>query len=89
MSGEMSWYIARTGGFVAWALSAFSILWGLLITSRALGKRISGPRLLDLHRFIGGLSLVFVFIHLFGLKLHHYKEIRFGFKALVIPMASD
>jgi len=89
MSGEISWYIARTGGFVAWALSAFSILWGLLITSRALGKRISGPRLLDLHRFIGGLSVVFVFIHLFGLKLHHYKEIRFGFKELVIPMASD
>jgi DMSO/TMAO reductase YedYZ heme-binding membrane subunit len=89
MSGELSWYIARAGGFLAWALSAFSILWGLLITSRALGKRISGPRLLDLHRFIGGLSLVFVFIHMLGLKLHHYKEIRFGFKELVIPMASD
>ena len=89
MSGELSWYIARTGGFVAWALSAFSILWGLLITSRALGKRISGPRLLDLHRFIGGLSVVFVFIHITGLKLHRFEEIDFEFKELLIPMASD
>ena len=70
MRGEMSWYVARTGGFLAWGLSAFSILWGLLISSRALGKRISGPRLLDLHRFIGGLSVVFVLVHILALRLH-------------------
>src|SRR4029079_2486685 len=89
MSGEMSWYIARTGGFVAWALSAFSILWGLLITSRALGKRISGPRLLDLHRFIGGLSVVFVAVHILGLRIHRYQDIHFGFKDLFVPMSSS
>ncbi|HUP75068.1 MAG TPA: ferric reductase-like transmembrane domain-containing protein [Acidimicrobiales bacterium] len=89
MSGEMSWYIARTGGLLAWALSAVSILWGLLITSRALGKRISGPRLLDLHRFIGGLSVIFVVVHIVGLRLNKYEDIDFGFKELLVPMASD
>jgi DMSO/TMAO reductase YedYZ heme-binding membrane subunit len=89
MSGELSWYVARAGGFLAWALSAFSILWGLLITSRALGKRISGPRLLDLHRFIGGLSVVFVAVHILGLRLHRYQDIHFGFKDLFVPMSSS
>lgn len=89
MSGELSWYIARAGGFLAWALSAFSILWGLLITSRALGKRVKGPRLLDLHRFVGGLSVVFVVVHILALRLHRYENIRFGFKDLLVPMASS
>jgi DMSO/TMAO reductase YedYZ heme-binding membrane subunit len=89
MSGELSWYVARAGGLLAWALSAFSILWGLLITSRALGKRISGPRLLDLHRFIGGLSVVFVAVHIVGLRLHRYQDIHFGFKDIFVPMASS
>ena len=89
MSGEMSWYVARAGGFLAWALSAFSILWGLLISSRALGKRISGPRLLDLHRFIGGLSVVFVAVHILGLRVHHFQGVRFGFRELFVPMASS
>jgi DMSO/TMAO reductase YedYZ heme-binding membrane subunit len=89
MSGEMSWYVARAGGFLAWALSAFSILWGLLITSRALGKRITGPRLLDLHRFIGGLSVVFVCVHVLGLRLHRFEDIHFGFKDILVPMASS
>ena len=88
MNGQLWWYVARSGGFLAWALSAFSILWGLLITSRALGKRISGPRLLDLHRFIGGLSVVFVLVHIFGLWLHSYKNISFGLNELLVPMAS-
>jgi DMSO/TMAO reductase YedYZ heme-binding membrane subunit len=85
----MSWYVARAGGFLAWGLSAFSILWGLLISSRALGKRISGPRLLDLHRFVGGLSVVFVFVHILALRLHVFEDLKFGFKELLVPMASD
>jgi DMSO/TMAO reductase YedYZ heme-binding membrane subunit len=85
----MSWYVARAGGFLAWALSAFSILWGLLITSRPLGKRISGPRLLDLHRFIGGLSVVFTLVHIVALRLHRFEDLHFGFKELLVPMASD
>ena len=89
MRGEMSWYVARAGGFLAWGLSAFSILWGLLISSRALGKRISGPRLLDLHRFVGGLSVVFILVHITALKLHRFEDIDFEFKELLVPMASD
>ena len=89
MRGEMSWYVARAGGFLAWGLSAFSILWGLLISSRALGKRISGPRLLDLHRFVGGLSVVFVLVHILALRLHQFEDLDFSFKELLVPMASD
>ena len=41
MKGETWWYVARSGGFLAWALSAFSILWGLLIFTRSHAKSIS------------------------------------------------
>lgn len=88
MSNETWWYIARSGGFVAWALSAISVLWGLLLTTRMLGKRVKAPRLLDLHRFLGGLSVVFVLIHMGGLYLHEYKQISFGLRELLVPGAS-
>ena len=33
------WYIARSSGLVAWALLALSVLWGLALSTRALGAR--------------------------------------------------
>ena len=59
MKSQIWWYTARAGGIVAWALLTVSVVWGLLLSSRVLGRRISGPKLLDLHRFLGGLAVTF------------------------------
>ncbi|MEO5900152.1 MAG: ferric reductase-like transmembrane domain-containing protein [Ilumatobacteraceae bacterium] len=67
MSSQTWWYIARSGGIVAWALLALSVFWGVALSSRFLGKKPKPNWMLDLHRFIGGLSVVFTAIHVVAL----------------------
>lgn len=80
------WYVARSGGLVSWALAAATILWGLALSTRALGARPKAPWLLDLHRFLGGLTVVFVGVHLVGLWADTY--VQFGARELFVPFAS-
>ncbi len=81
------WYVARSSGLVAWALSAAAVLWGLALSTRALGRRPRAPWLLDLHRFLGGLTVVFVAVHLFGLLLDPW--VSFGPLQFVVPFSSS
>jgi len=81
------WYIARSAGVVAWALAALTVIWGLALSTRALGRRPGAPWLTDLHRFLGGLTVTFVGIHLVGLWADSYVE--FGPVELFVPMASS
>ena len=81
------WYIARSSGLVAWALLALSVLWGLALSTRALGKRPKANWLLDLHRFMGGLAVVFVAVHLVGLALDPWVQI--GVTQMLVPFSSN
>ena len=81
------WYIARSSGVVAWALLALSVLWGLALSTRALGARPRANWLLDLHRFLGGLAVVFVGVHLVGLALDPWVEI--GVTQMLVPFSSS
>ena len=45
------------------ALAAASVLWGMALSTRALGARPKAPWLLDLHRFLGGMTVLFVGAH--------------------------
>jgi predicted ferric reductase len=80
------WYIARAGGLVAWTLLAASTLWGLALTTRALAGRVTSRWLLDLHRFLGGLSVVFVAVHLTGIVADTF--VHFGPADVLVPLAS-
>jgi predicted ferric reductase len=81
------WYIARASGIVAWGLLALSVLWGLALSTRALGKRPKANWLLDLHRFLGGLAVVFVAVHLVGLALDPWVEM--GVRQFLVPFSSN
>jgi sulfoxide reductase heme-binding subunit YedZ len=48
--------------------------------------RNRAPWLLDLHRFLGGATVVFVVLHLLSLWADSY--VTFGFRELLVPMAS-
>jgi predicted ferric reductase len=85
--GSVWWYVARSSGIVAWALAALSVLWGLLLSTKVLGRAARPNWLLDLHRFLGGLTVVFVGVHLFGLLFDPW--IDFGPTQLLVPFASD
>jgi hypothetical protein len=80
------WYLARSGGIVAWFLLATSVLWGLLLSTRVFDRRPSPKWLTDLHRFLGGIALVFTGLHMAALVADSY--VHFGVKELLVPFAS-
>ena len=86
MSSQTWWYIARSGGIVALGLSGASVLWGLFMSTRLLNGTPSPKWLLDLHRFLGGLAVVFTGIHIAGLMFDSY--IGFTWVDITVPMAA-
>ena len=86
MRDQTWWYVARSGGIVAWALAALAVIWGLQLSTR-LVRKPAPAWVLDLHRFLGGLAVVFVGVHLLGLALDSF--IGFGPAELFVPFASS
>jgi len=75
MISQTWWYLARATGITAWVLLALSVVWGLLLSTSVL-KSWSTPKwLLDVHRFLGGLALVFTVLHLAGLVADSYVQL--------------
>lgn len=72
---ELTWYIARASGIVGWALLSASVLWGLALSTKALGKRPRPNWLLDLHRFLGGAAVIFTIVHVGSLLVDSYTDI--------------
>jgi hypothetical protein len=52
VTSQLWWYVARSGGLVAWATCTASIAWGLALSTRIVRKRGLPAWLLDLHRFL-------------------------------------
>ena len=75
MTSQVWWYVARSGGIVAWLLLAASVLWGVALSSRFLGTKPKPNWMLDLHRFLGGLSVVFTAVHLVALLADSFVTI--------------
>lgn len=86
MNQQLWWYVARSGGIVAWALLAASVLWGLALSTKVLNGKPRPNWILDLHRFLGGLALIFTGIHVVALVLDSY--VHFGLTEILVPFAS-
>lgn len=86
MTEKLWWYIARSGGLMAWWTVSASVLWGLLLSTRVMARRPSPSWLLSLHRFLGGLSVTFTAVHMGGLVADNYAH--FGWTELFVPLAS-
>jgi predicted ferric reductase len=82
-----SWYLARSSGLVAWALLALSMLWGLLLATRVFDRNPGPKWFTDLHRFLGGLAVLFTGIHVAALIGDNY--VAFGAKDVLVPFASS
>src|SRR5581483_10156348 len=86
MTEHLAWYVARSAGILAWALSSASIMWGLALSTRLIRKRGVPAWLLDFHRFLGVLTLVAVGVHLLRLWVDTY--VYFGWRELFVPFGS-
>ncbi len=80
------WYINRAAGLVAWALLGASIVVGLLLSSKALGKKVRPNWIQDFHRGLSGLAVAFVGVHVAGAIGDNY--IHFGAADVLVPFAS-
>jgi DMSO/TMAO reductase YedYZ heme-binding membrane subunit len=86
LNSQVWWWIARSTGLVAWCVVTAGIVWGLTLASKVVRRRKVPAWLLDLHRYLGTLSLLFVAAHLVALSADDYV----GFSAgdLFVPMAA-
>jgi sulfoxide reductase heme-binding subunit YedZ len=87
MNPQTWWYLARATGFVAWGLATASVITGLLLSTRLATGRPSPAWTLDLHRFLGGTTVIATGLHLAGLVGDNY--IHFGTADILIPFASS
>jgi DMSO/TMAO reductase YedYZ heme-binding membrane subunit len=87
MNPQIWWYLSRSTGLVAWGLSAASILIGLALATRALGPNPKGPWLLSLHRWVSGLTILFVGAHIGALVADTF--VHFGTADVLVPWASS
>jgi hypothetical protein len=83
---QLWWWIARSTGIVAWASATAAVAWGLVVSGRLVRRRRLPAWLLDLHRYLGTLTLAFVVLHLAALAADGYTH--FGARELLVPMAS-
>jgi DMSO/TMAO reductase YedYZ heme-binding membrane subunit len=87
MAPEIWWYLARATGLVAWALAVGSLLLGLALATRAMGPKPKGPWLLDLHRWLGGLAVLFTAAHIGSLIADSY--VTFDLVDALVPFAAE
>jgi hypothetical protein len=72
LNAKLTWYASRASGLVAWSTVTASMLWGLALSTRLIRRKGAPAWLLELHKFLGTLSVVFVGIHVLALWADNY-----------------
>ena len=81
------WYITRASALIAWVLMTLSVVWGILLSTRVM-RRIDNPAWLqDLHRYLGGMTLIMVVLHMVSLMLDGW--LQFSIAETLVPFATD
>lgn len=87
MTDQIWWFATRGAGLMTWVVSAASIILGVVMSSKLMGKQPGFPWLLDLHRFFSTLTSVFLAVHLITLWADSFVE--FGPMELFVPFTSE
>lgn len=83
MKDPTFWIIARATGLTAYVLLTLSVLAGLIVKARPLGRALKTASVTDTHRFLSLLALGSIAVH--GLALVLDKTVRISLAALVVP----
>jgi DMSO/TMAO reductase YedYZ heme-binding membrane subunit len=86
MNPQFWWFLTRASGIVAWLMLTASVIWGIVLSTKAFPESRRPAWLLDLHRWLGGLTVAFVVIHLGALVADSY--VQFDLVDLAVPFAS-
>ena len=87
MNPQTWWFLTRASGLVAWIMLTLSVIWGIVLSTKAFPDQRRPVWLLAVHRWLGGLTLSFLAIHLVALVADNYVD--FGLADITIPYATD
>lgn len=87
MNPQFWWYLARSSGIVAWLMLTASVIWGVLLSTKAFPHHRRPIWLLSLHRWLAGLTLSFLAVHIVALVADSY--VTFDLADIAVPYASD
>jgi len=87
MNAQTWWYLTRASGVVAWLMLTASVIWGVVLSTKAFPEQRRPAWLLDLHRWLGGLTMSFLAIHLASLVADSY--VHFDVVDLMVPFSSS
>jgi len=84
---QIWWYLTRASAIIAWALLVISVIWGILLSTRLFQPKDNPAWLMDLHKYLSGLSMIFVLTHMATLYFDSYAH--FTIPQLLIPFESQ
>ena len=84
---SLSWFIIRGSGVAAFALIASALLWGLLTSSRVLGRAVGAKALQRFHESLGLGALLATIIHIVAVRMDTFVE--FTWRDILVPGASQ
>ena len=87
MLSSVWWDLTRASANVAWGLCLFTILWGVLLTTRILRDMDRPAWLRDLHSWLGGLTVAFTIVHMLTLVQDNY--VNFDVVDTLVPFSSS
>jgi DMSO/TMAO reductase YedYZ heme-binding membrane subunit len=87
MSPQFWWFLTRASGIVAWLMLTASVVWGVVLATKAFPEQRRPAWLLDMHRWLGGLTVSFLAVHLGALVADSY--VHFGIADLTVPYATS
>jgi len=85
-SDQVTWYVTRAAGMIAYLLLWLSTVWGLAIPTKLFGEVLSGDFTFDFHKFISLLSLGFLGLHIVVLTADHY--LPYTVAQILVPFLS-
>ncbi len=80
------WYITRASALIAWVLMTFAVVWGILLSTRLMRRVDNVAWLQDLHRYLGGMSVIMVLLHMVSLMLDGW--LHFSLPNLLVPFST-
>ncbi len=85
---NVTWDVARAGGFTAYILLALAVIVGLALSTQ-IQSPSRWPRLLnsELHNFLTLLSTIFLVVHVLAVWIDPFTH--FGLNEILIPLASS
>lgn len=71
---SIEWMIIRGSGLVAFAALSAATIWGLLVSSKLLGRRVKAKPLTWFHESLGISAILATVVHLVFLSVHDYLD---------------